>query len=383
MYVQLKKRSRGDVREFEPPMSPWARFRRRIRKIRIKCAFRSYSENRPEDVESFHDDRTPHKGYVYDQSPEADIFHFHSIYGFIDHRSFLCRVSVPVVWTLHDTNPFTGGCEYTLGCTRYHQSCGHCPQLDSETEKDLSRRIWERKRRAYRPLIEEDQLQVVAPSKWMAREAQSSTLFSGAPIEVIPNGLDPEIFRPRDVEGLASALGIPPEDRIVLFLASSTENPRKGFDLFAEAASEIDRNEVSFVSVGGGQPKLAEHLHHVHVGRVESDLLLSVFYSLADLFVISSRQDNLPNTVLESMACGTPVVGTDAGGIPDMVQPGETGWLAETGNIRELREAIEAALRDDSERERRGKQCRERVKSRYTISRQAKNYHRLYENLLG
>jgi len=383
MFVKYKKNDNKYIYSFNKPSGVFSRLKVRLSKEFIKYDYYSYIHKRPEDSESFHDDRVPYGRYVLDQIPNADVLNLHSVYGLLDHISFFSRVSVPVVWTIHDTFPFTGGCEYTLGCKRYLEACGRCPQLGSETEQDPSRRVWERKRRAYRPLIEENRLRVVAPSTWMAEEARSSSLFSEAPVDIIPNGLDPDVFRPRDIEGVASALGIPPEHRIVLFLASSTENPRKGFDLFAEAAEGIDQEEVSFVSVGGGQPDLAEHLHHVHLGHVESDLLLSVFYSLADLFVIPSRQDNLPNTVLESMACGTPVVGTDAGGIPDMVRPGETGWLAESGNVRDLREALETALRKEGKRNRRGTRCRQVVEEEYTIERQAKAYEELYRSLVG
>jgi glycosyltransferase involved in cell wall biosynthesis len=122
-------------------------------------------------------------------------------------------------------------------------------------------------------------------------------------------------------------------------------------------------------------------LPHVHAGYVESDLLLSVLYSVADAFVIPSRQDNLPNTVLESMACGTPVVGFEVGGIPDMVRPGQTGWLAEAENVRALRQSIEQALADDEKRERMGKQCRAVVEEEYTLETQAAAYKSIYEEL--
>ena len=384
MFVRTKETDDGSVDAFEMSLglSLWERVRRWLRRERIQRAFSPYEETRPEQAELFYDDRTPYKGHILNQSPSADIYQLHTIYGFVDHRSFFHEVSRPVVWTLHDVNPFTGGCQYNVDCTRYRQSCGRCPQLGSETERDLSRHVWHRKRCASRPLIEEGRLQVVAPSTWMAREARRSSLFSEATIEVIPNGLDPEAFRPRDTEGVATALGIPPDHRIVLFLASSTEHPRKGFDLFSEAVEAIGESEVSFISVGGGEPELAEHLHHVHLGHVESDLLLSVFYSLADLFVIPSRQDNLPNTVLESMACGTPVVGTDTGGIPDMVRPGETGWLAETGNVRELRATIETALREKGKRTQMASRCRRVVEKKYTLERQAREYKALYHSLM-
>jgi glycosyltransferase involved in cell wall biosynthesis len=139
---------------------------------------------------------------------------------------------------------------------------------------------------------------------------------------------------------------------------------------------------TTLVSIGKHDPELPDSVSHVHLGTLDSNLLLSVFYSLADVFVIPSRQDNLPNTVLESMACGTPVVGFDTGGIPDMVHSGETGWMAEVGNVRELREAIERALSEDTERRRFGARCRAVVEEEYTLERQARRYRDLYEEIL-
>jgi glycosyltransferase involved in cell wall biosynthesis len=140
---------------------------------------------------------------------------------------------------------------------------------------------------------------------------------------------------------------------------------------------------TTLLSVGGGEPTLSSELPHVHAGHVESDLLLSAFYSLANIFVIPSRQDNLPNTVLESMACGTPVVGFDVGGIPDMVRPNETGWLVQAEDVRSLRTAIETALSDDIERERMGARCRDVVEAEYTLEVQARAYRRLYETVIA
>jgi glycosyltransferase involved in cell wall biosynthesis len=170
---------------------------------------------------------------------------------------------------------------------------------------------------------------------------------------------------------------------VVLFVAQSTTNRRKGFSLLAEALGALDVEDTTLLSVGGGEPSLSVNLPHVHAGRIEDDEALSRVYSLADIFVIPSRQDNLPNTVLESMACGTPVVGFNVGGIPDMVRPSETGWLAETGNVRELRQAIETALENDEEREWMGRRCREVVGEEYTLERQARQYRALYESVLN
>jgi glycosyltransferase involved in cell wall biosynthesis len=382
MFVQEKDSEDDAVHTFEPPLNSWARLTRSLRRNRINYSFSRYRDKRPERAEPFCEDRTQYNGRVLPQCPEADVFNLHSIYGFLDHGSFFRNVSVPVVWTLHDMNTFTGGCQYNISCTRYQQSCGQCPQLGSDTEKDLSREVWSRKQQAYRHVIEDDRLCVVCPSRWMGEKAQQSSLFRDVPVNVIPNSLDTEVFCPRDTNGLSSTLEIPTENSTVLFLAASTGRTRKGFDLFSDAVASLEENDVSFVSVGSGRPELPEHLHHVHLGSIENDRLLSLIYSLSDIYVIPSRQDNLPSTVLESMACGTPTVGFDVGGIPDMVRPGETGWLAEEGDVLRLRAAIDAALASDAEREQFGRRCREVAKNEYALEEQGRAYRRLYEDFL-
>jgi glycosyltransferase involved in cell wall biosynthesis len=206
-------------------------------------------------------------------------------------------------------------------------------------------------------------------------------LFDDAPVHVIPYGLDTTAFQPRETAGVHNALGIPEHHRILLFVAQSTANHRKGFDLLQEALCELSADAVTLISIGSHEPELGVDPPHVHLGSIQSNLLLSVFYSLADVFVIPSRQDNLPNTVLESMACGTPVVGFNVGGIPDMVRREETGWLAEVDDALSLQESIEQALQNSDKREQMGRWCRDVVLEEYMLEHQARQYLALYKNL--
>jgi len=383
MYV-LNRDSLDDTVVQHDQSCGWIRrIGRRLRREKIKYDFWQYRDTRPDGLEPFSDDRTPYRFHDLN-ALQPDIINLHWVANFVDYRHFFqeCVGTTPVVWRLSDLNPFTGGCHYDQGCGRYKSKCGACPQLGSEQENDLSRAVWERKKEAF-DSIDTNQLHFVAQSEWIKDQVQASPLTERFPATVIPNGLNPDLFQPRDTEGLRSALEIPREHRIVLFVAQSAQNHRKGFDLLSDALASLDADSVTLLSIGGNEPDLGTALPHTHLGTIESDLLLSVFYSLADLFVIPSRQDNLPNTVLESMACGTPVVGFDTGGIPDMVRPGETGWLAETGNVRALRQAIEQALADDAAREQRGQRGRAVVENEYTLERQARRYRRLYEKLLA
>lgn len=383
MYVRHKSSQDVDAASYDaPPASIIQRLKDRFLRRWLRRRIDQYQETRPHNLEIFSQARTLDGNRVVDALPESDIYNLHWVNGFIDPRPFFQQTHQPVVWTLHDMNPFTGGCHYNVGCRRYRESCGMCPQLGSMEERDLSREIWDYKQDAYQEAIASGRLQIVAPSEWLAREAKSSTLFGSAPVHVIPYGLDHKAFRPRDTEGLRNALSIPTNHRILLFVADSTRNHRKGFDCLQGALSGFDQDNVTLISIGGHEPELKASTPHIHLGRVQSDILLSVFYSLADLFVIPSRQDNLPNTVLESMACGTPVVGFDTGGISDMVRPGETGWLAEVGNTRALRAAITEGLSNDTERHRMSTRCREIVETEYPLKIQAQRYRALYNQMI-
>jgi glycosyltransferase involved in cell wall biosynthesis len=383
MHVHRKTSQDDTVEAHDAAPSLLQRIRDRVVRRWLTSRFSTYADTRPEGLELFSQARTVDGTRVVQQVPEADVYNLHWINGFIDPLPFFQYTQQPIVWTLHDMNPFTGGCHYNVGCRKFEDQCGTCPQLGSDDDTDLSRTVWTRKRRAYQNAIQNDRLHIVAPSAWLADEAQRSSLVHDAPVRVIPNGLDTSTFRPRDTQGLRSALEIPKAHRIVLFVAQSADNHRKGFDLLNNALSTFDGENITLLSIGGTTPDLEVSLPHQHLGTIESNLLLSVFYSLADLFVIPSRQDNLPNTVLESMACGTPVVGFEVGGIPDMVRPGKTGWLAEPESVRSLRGRIEQALSSDEARRRCGDRCREIVEEEYTFEVQARAYKELYEQVLN
>ena len=357
------------------------RIRDRVVRRWLSSRFSTYADTRPEGLELFSQARTVEGTRVAQQVPEADIYNLHWINRFIDPLPFFQNTQQPIVWTLHDMNPFTGGCHYNVGCPKFEKQCGACPQLGSADPTDLSRTVWTRKQQAYQNAIRNERLHIVTPSKWLADQAKRSSLFQDAPVHVIPYGLDSSTFCPRDTEGLRRALEIPKAHCVVLFVAQSAKNHRKGFDLLSDALSRLDGENITLLSIGGTNPDLEAVQPHRHFGTIESNLLLSVFYSLADLFVIPSRQDNLPNTVLESMACGTPVVGYDTGGIPDMVRPGETGWLAEQGSVRSLRDKIQSALSDEAAQKRMGMRAREVVEEEYTFEEQAKKYRKMYNKL--
>jgi glycosyltransferase involved in cell wall biosynthesis len=342
-------------------------------------------DSRPAGYERFRDDRTPFAAQVLEQLPPCDVANLHWTDAFVDLGAFFSRLpaALPIVWTLHDMAAFTGGCHYDMGCGRWRGQCGACPQLGSDNPDDLSREVWGRKRRELTDLGVE-RMHVVAPSQWLAEQARESPLLGRFRVETIPYGLDTELFAPRDRTFSRRLLGIPPDEMVVLFVSASLENRRKGFDHAAEAIRDCTRDlDPLVVCVGSGDIVPGETVRCQSLGAIRDERLMSAAYSAADLCVVPSLQDNLPNTVLESMACGTPVVGSDVGGIPDMIRPGETGLLAPAGDAGALAECLVTLLSDDDMREAMSETARRVVMEEYALEIQANRYSAIYEDLLA
>ena len=382
MFVRYKETGDASTLQFKPDPSVFSRIRRTARYAQMRSDFFPRYVSWPRGKMPITDDRSRFAGELLGQVPPTDLLHFHWVSEFVDLPSSFEKIDVPIVWTLHDMNPFTGGCHYAFGCRRFEESCGLCPELDSSKKKDPSFRSWKRKRTAYQKKISQGHLHVVAPSDWLVHEAEQSTLLGDADIHCIPHGLNTGLFRPRDAKCERSKINISESQKVALFVAHSSTDPRKGFGILSEALSELHLDDVTLVSIGKNAPSVPDDLSHVHVGYINNDQRMSVLYSMANVFVIPSLQEAFGQTALEAMACGTPVIGFDTGGIPDMVRPGETGWLAETGSVRELRQAIETALENDAKREQMAGRCRQVVENEYTIEHQAQQYTTLYTSVL-
>jgi glycosyltransferase involved in cell wall biosynthesis len=227
-------------------------------------------------------------------------------------------------------------------------------------------------------------LHLVGTSRWIAGEAKRSALLGGFPATIIPNGLDVEEFRPRDRAFSRDFFNLPPDAKIVLFAADSSDTVRKGFSYLAEALAGMrDVPDLLLLSVGGGKAALDPSVRHVHLGRIRDDRVLSLAYSAADVYVIASLQESFGQTVTESLACGTPVVGFASGGIPDMVRPGVTGHLAPTRDVAALREAVRQVLSDPARRAEMSANCRRIAVAEYSLEVQARAYAALYERLVA
>jgi glycosyltransferase involved in cell wall biosynthesis len=317
--------------------------------------------------------------------PEADVYLLHWVAGFVDPRSVFVhrRKDIPVVWRPSDLNPFTGGCHYDHGCERFVDSCGRCPYLGSTSRLDLSHRELKRKQGLY-SLIESAGLHVVAQSEWMRAAVNRSRVWRNVPVTVIPNGLDLEVFRPRDRRAIRAALEIDGDGPVVAFVADDLSNVRKGVAVLSAAAESLTAIDgVQLLSVGAGGVATPRGVAHRRLGPVHDDRLLAQVYSAADVFVIPSLQDNSPNTAIESMACGTAVVGSATGGIPELVEDGVTGVLVEPGNPGELGRVLTELCNDRTRLEQMGRAARRRAEDRFSDRLCSERYEALFSRLSG
>ncbi|WP_447600699.1 glycosyltransferase family 4 protein [Nitrospira sp. Nam80] len=385
MFVREARTKDDSVIAFQPTNSVFGRVERRIRRIHIQRRMRDSIRVKGKEFEPFRVDRSEYGTDVVSQLPACDILNLHWVVDFLDYPSFFESMpeGMRMVWTLHDMNPFTGGCHYDLGCGRYLTRCHQCPQLESQQDNDLAAQIWDRKKTLFER-IGSDRLHIATPSSWLAEEVKRSPLLNHFDVSVIPNGVDLENFAPRNKQSARDVFGIPQKAKVVLFVADGLPLHRKGFGTLVEALDRLSQRvpNVCVVCVGHNDPPPGLRVPWIHLGYVSNDRLLSNIYSAADVFVIPSFQDNLPNTVLESMACGTPVVGFAVGGIPDMIQHGKTGLLAPPSDAVSLGTAITELLKNTERRLTFSANCRRVAVHRYSLARQAIRYYELYQELV-
>jgi glycosyltransferase involved in cell wall biosynthesis len=330
----------------------------------------------------FHSERSPFGEALTTQLPHDAVVNLHWVRGLVDYEAMfsVTASTKSVVWTLHDMHPFTGGCHYTAGCQRFADTCGCCPFLGSDDADDISARIVRRKIKALNS--RRCPLHVVAPSRWLAKEAQRSAVFQNLPVSVIPYGLETDLFKPQDRQRIRQELGLPQEDILILFIAHVLNDPRKGLEFLDKALTLLGpRNDVATLLVGGGDIKMNAPFRHFRAGVISDDVSISRLYAAADLAVVASLEDNLPNTMMEALACGIPVVGFDVGGVPDMVRPGETGFLADPADAESMAKALSIALSDRMRLVEMGRKSRQCIEQDHTLAIQAERYLDLYRSI--
>jgi glycosyltransferase involved in cell wall biosynthesis len=314
-----------------------------------------------------------------------DLVHLHWVARMMRLET-LARLQRPLVWTLHDSWPFTGGCYLPEDCTRYRESCGSCPVLRSSREGDLSRRVWRRKEKAWRGL----DLTLVAPSLWMAERAGSSSLLAGRRVEVIPNGIDAQLYKPLDKAQARDIFSLPQDKVLLLFGAKGGLDDRnKGFHLLREALRELSqgpmRDRIELLIFGSSRPETPQQLgfRTHYLGWLSDDVSLALLYSAADLFVFPSIQESLGYTAMEAMGCGTPCVAFRQGGVPDLISHEENGYLARPYQPADLARGISWVLESEERRRRLGSNARKIVSGQFSLETVAARHLTLYREVLG
>lgn len=302
----------------------------------------------------------------------------HSVIGVASRRK-------PFVWRLSDMWPLTGHCCYSYECDRWKTGCGTCPLLSDEPalRKDRTALLWRAKQRIYAGA----NVTLVAPSRWIAGIAAQSPLVKHWPVEVIPNGLNLTVFRPVRKAAAREVLGLPQDEAVILFSSVETKAYRKGGTFVAEAVHALKgktRTPFRLLVVGNraSEWERALDVPVTTINAVKDDHLLATLYSAADVFLHPALADNLPNGVLESLACGTPVVAFDVGGVGEAVRPMETGYLARDKDAQDLAAGLQRLLDDDDLRRRLGIRCRAVAEAEYDMELQTQRFEALYQRVL-
>lgn len=298
----------------------------------------------------------------------------------------IAKFNKPIVWTLHDMWAFTGGCHYSQDCDRYTASCGACPQLHSRKDWDLSRWVWQRKAKAWRNLNPT----IIALSSWLAKCATSSSLFKELRIKLIPNGLDTQRYRPINRQVARDLLNLPQDKQLILFGSlEATSDQRKGFHLLQPALQDLSKSKwqdgLELVIFGASQPETSVDFGFKahYLGTLNDDLSLALVYSAADVFVLPSTQENLANTVMEAIACGTPCVAFSIGGMPDMIEHQKNGYLAQPHQIEDLAQGIAWVLENRERHQKLSYRAREKAEQEFTLEIQACRYLSLFTEILA
>lgn len=358
------------------------RLGRSVRALRLAAARQYHRRGRRRRFGAFVDARlaseTPYDPSIF----QGDIVHLHWIGQLIDYPSFFAAIppGTPIVWTLHDMNPLTGGCSHAADCDGFTRGCGDCPILARPGPVDLSNAVFRVKQLAVRGT----RLHLVAPSEWMAGRARQSGIVGDSPVHVIRHPLDLDAFVPLDKEAARRALGLPTTGPCLLYAAESLENKPKGIDEYLAVLAAL-RDVPGLFGLAFGRGHLPEEVAGVPLrclGFLTTAEQQRLAYSAADVFVMPSHAETISQTIVEAFACGTPTVAFAVGGIPELVRDGETGFLAPPLDAGRLAAHARWLLDHPEQRLALGRGGMALVRSEYDARRQVRRCIDLYERVL-
>jgi len=297
---------------------------------------------------------------------EADIINLHWINGVIDFPVFFSKNKKPIIWTFHDMNPFMGLFHYQGDEVKNRVKAA---VLDSKIKKIKNEAIKKIKHGI-----------VISPSKWLLEEIKSNQVFSVFDKFCVPNSIDLDVFKIIDKNELRDRYGIPREDFVLLFVSESLTNVRKGYDLLLKSLSILREEKITLLTIGKGELPTMENHKVISMGEISSNSKMVECYALANAFILPSREDNLPNVILESFACGLPIVGFDVGGVSEHVIENYTGILGNELSASSLAEAI-ISMKDNHVKYD-SQIIREYAENSFSFKKQAQSYSDIYSLIL-
>lgn len=323
----------------------------------------------------------------YIQKIQPDVIHLHALHGYYLNFTmlfdFINKCHIPCVWTFHDCHAFVGNCGYYFQCCRWQNGCGNCPYLKGYPTSqffDFTAFMWKRKKELF---TSGDGKIIVTPSDWLTNEAKKS-FFGKYPCVTVRNGIDVKgTFFPRGRQACREKYGYNLEDNLILGIAVGYSDPRKGAKYIIQMAKELS-SEAKVILIGWEKKNdalLKGCANIVPLPATDSLTMLAEFYSMADVFVLPSLAENYATTALEAMACGTPVVGFDAGGIPEQLAGGK-GLVVKAGDQQAFTAAVRKALSAESGLLR-GRQLAEAIQKENSVEKMAEEYLEIYYQLAG
>ncbi len=298
---------------------------------------------------------------------EADIIHLHWVAEFLNYPTFFKNIKQPIVWTLHDMNPFQGIFHYEEDMLHNKNT------FDNLDKKNLQIKI--------KAIKQHKNINIVCLSEWMKKKSSSSEAFRSYAHYIIPNGLDFSKYPILDQNISKKEVGIDNSLKTLLFVANGSDIYRKGFDLVVNAIVKLNRNDYNLITVGGDKINVDKKIKHIHYERINDIALLNQIYTAADITVIPSREDNLPNVMLESFANGTPIASFSNGGMAEHVKTGENGILINEIGVDTLTQSLNDFLNDKYTFDR--ERIRQYAEENFSDTLQTQRYINLYNEILG
>ncbi len=316
---------------------------------------------------------------------EADIIHLHWFnQGFLSLAELnnIIRSGKPIVWTMHDMWPITGICHHSRSCTKYTQECGNCPFLSSDKHKDLSYHTFHKKLAIYK----QGKINFVGCSQWLTQKAQTSTLSKEQNCLNIPNPIDTSLYQIANMNACRKEFNLPEDHHLILFGAVKTTNLRKGIQYFINACLELRQTStkpIGIVLYGKDSEQLKDEftLPTFSLGYVKDERRLIKLYNAVDIFVLPSLEENLPNSIMEAMSCGTPCVGFNIGGIPELIDHLHNGYVANYKSSTDLAEGMKWTL-NSNKNQGLSTESRRKVIENFSESTIAKKYIDLYNQII-